>query len=148
VIDRNGLETSVSPSILQQVMRRVCISLVALFIASLASLRVDSAEIKVLISPLATNAARIDPRLFGNFIELLEGVVPGTWAEMLNDRSFEGILPPSKWCYYDGSPTICDRKWDDTGTWKPDTQGSFNGKRSAKLAASSTVSCEVLASWQ
>jgi alpha-N-arabinofuranosidase len=116
-------------------MRRVCTSLVALFIASLASRPVDSAEIKVLVSAAGPNAARIDPRLFGNFIELLEDVVPGTWAEMLNDRSFEGILPPSKWCYYDGSPTICDGKWDDTGTWKPDTQGSFNGKRSAKLTA-------------
>src|SRR5579859_8018079 len=96
---------------------------------------ISSAEIKVLISPAATNAARIDPKLFGNFIELLEDVVPGTWAEMLNDRSFEGVVPPAKWCYFDGSPTVCDRTWDETGTWKPVADVVFNGKRSAQLTA-------------
>jgi hypothetical protein len=47
-----------------------------------------------------------------NFIELLDDVVPGMWAEMLNDRSFEGVTRPANWCYYDGSLTICDRDWD------------------------------------
>ncbi len=81
-------------------------------------------------------AETIDPRLFGNFIELLDDVVPGMWAEMLNDRSFEGIVPPSQWCYYDGAPDICDRPWDTNQTWTLDTANPFNGSRCARLSAS------------
>jgi alpha-L-arabinofuranosidase len=77
----------------------------------------------------------IDPRLFGNFIELLDDVVPGMWAEMLNDRSFEGVLPLSNWCYYDGAPDICDRTWDTNATWRLDSVNPFNGARSALLVA-------------
>ncbi len=73
--------------------------------------------------------------LFGNFIELLDDVVPGMWAELLNDRSFEGVVPAANWCYYDGSPDICDRAWDTNGTWTCDTENPFNGLRSAKLTA-------------
>jgi alpha-L-arabinofuranosidase len=99
------------------------------------SLLADPAQVKVLISAESTNTARINPKLFGNFIELLEDVVPGTWAEMLNDRSFEGVTRPANWCYYDGSLTICDRQWDNSQTWNIDTSNPFNGKRSAKLTS-------------
>jgi alpha-N-arabinofuranosidase len=97
--------------------------------------RTQAAELKVQIRCEPANAGRINPKLFGNFIELLEDVVPGTWAEMLNDRSFEGVVRPSNWCYYDGSPTICDRQWDETEKWQYDDQDAFNGKRSAKVTA-------------
>ncbi|HUC86118.1 MAG TPA: alpha-L-arabinofuranosidase C-terminal domain-containing protein [Candidatus Acidoferrales bacterium] len=80
-------------------------------------------------------AGRIDPKLFGNFIELLDDVVPGMWAEMLNDRSFEGVAPLSNWCYYDGAPDICDRQWDTNLTWSLDTTNVFNGARCARLSA-------------
>src|SRR6266542_3970592 len=60
---------------------------------------------------------RINPRLFGNFIELLDDVVPGLWAEMLNDRSFEGVKRMIDPVYYDGSPDFCDREWDRNPTW-------------------------------
>ena len=83
----------------------------------------------------SAGAARIDPRLFGNFIELLDDVAPGMWAEMLNDRSFEGVRPLANWCYYDGSPDICDREWDKNASWSLDTSGAFNGARCARLAA-------------
>src|SRR5580700_10438405 len=78
---------------------------------------------------------RIDPRLFGNFIELLDDVVPGMWAEMLNDRSFEGVTKLSPWCYYDGAPDICDRQWDTNATWTYDAKNPFNGKRCVRLTA-------------
>src|ERR1039457_423489 len=32
------------------------------------------------------HSGRISPMLFGNFVELLDDVVPSMWAEMLNDR--------------------------------------------------------------
>ena len=39
------------------------------------------------------NGGSISPMLFGNFIELVDDDTPGMWAEMLNDRCFEGITP-------------------------------------------------------
>src|SRR5690348_7463763 len=95
----------------------------------------DLRRAQVLIHAQPLHAGRIDPKLFGNFIELLDDVVPGMWAELLNDRSFEGVIPAANWCYYDGSPDICDRQWDTNATWQLDAQNPFNGKRSARLSA-------------
>jgi alpha-L-arabinofuranosidase len=83
--------------------------------------------------PLA--GGRIEPTLFGNFMELLDDVVPGSWAELLNDRSFAGVVPTANWVYYDGSLDICDRQWDTNATWSYDSENPFNGKRCAKLTA-------------
>ena len=73
--------------------------------------------------------------LFGNFVELLDDVVPSMWAEMLNDRSFEGVTRAANWSYYDGKPDFCDREWDQNSTWSRDTDNPFNGARSARLTA-------------
>lgn len=83
--------------------------------------------------PLQTG--RISPFLFGNFIELLNDVAPSLWAEMLNDRSFEGIEPLVKTFYYDGAPDICDRRWNRNGTWTYDNERPFNGTGCARLTA-------------
>ncbi len=80
------------------------------------------------------NSGAVDPKIFGNFIELLDDVAPGMWAELLNDRSFEGVLPASDWCYYDGSLDICDRKWDTNATWRLAKDNPFNGVYCAELA--------------
>jgi alpha-N-arabinofuranosidase len=100
------------------------------------SAQAPPSNVQTIIRPSQSRVGTIDQRLFGNFIELLNDVVPGMWAEMLNDRSFEGVLPLSNWCYYDGAPDICDRQWDTNSTWQLDTQNPFNGARSARLAAS------------
>jgi alpha-N-arabinofuranosidase len=92
-------------------------------------------DVKVIVSANPIGGARIDPKLFGNFIELLEDVVPGTWAEMLNDRSFEGVTPAANWCYFDGSPTICDREWDKNETWEREAGHAFNGQQCARITA-------------
>jgi len=89
--------------------------------------------LRAAVHPEALHAGRIDPKLFGNFVELLDDVVPGMWAEMLNDRSFEGILPAARWSYYDGTLNICDRPWDTNTTWQIETGNAFNGARSARL---------------
>ena len=78
---------------------------------------------------------RINPMLFGNFVELLDDVVPAMWAEMLNDRSFEGVIRAANWSYYDGKPDFCDREWDRNPTWDYETENPFNGVRSARLTA-------------
>ncbi|PWU14664.1 MAG: hypothetical protein C5B50_16810 [Verrucomicrobia bacterium] len=84
------------------------------------------------------HSGHISPMLFGNFVELLDDVVPGMWAEMLNDRSFAGVVRAAKWSYYDGKPNSCDREWDKNPTWNYDTENPFNGLRSARLTATSS----------
>ncbi|MDR3404132.1 MAG: alpha-L-arabinofuranosidase C-terminal domain-containing protein [Chthoniobacter sp.] len=78
---------------------------------------------------------RISPLLFGGFIELLDDVVPAMWAEMLNDRSFEGVEPALPQHYFDGTPDICDRPWDPNATWICDHDRPFNGTGCARLTA-------------
>ena len=98
-------------------------------------MRAEPARTAATVYCQSLNAGAIDPKLFGNFIELLDDVVPGMWAEMLNDRSFEGVIPAANWCYYDGSPDICDRCWDTNATWSRVSEQPFNGAYCAKLSA-------------
>lgn len=105
------------------------------FVLPPARLAADPPIATTVIHSQPMHEGRIDPKLFGNFIELLDDVVPGMWAEMLNDRSFEGVTKLSGWCYYDGAPDICDRPWDTNSTWDYGTNDAFNGKRCARLTA-------------
>ncbi len=104
---------------------------------ALPVLRAESqpAKVDTILHSQPLHAGRIEPKLFGNFIELLDDVTPGMWAELLNDRSFEGVVPAANWCYYDGSLDICDRQWDTNATWTLDSGNPFNGARSARLNA-------------
>ncbi len=88
------------------------------------------------ISSTPLHEGRISPMLYGGFVELLDDVVPGMWAEMLGDRGFEGILPTSTWDYFRGEPNLCDRAWDAGPGWSFDTDRPFNDEQSARLAAS------------
>jgi alpha-N-arabinofuranosidase len=98
----------------------------------------EPAEGHVIIHGRALHDGKIDPKLFGNFIELLDDVVPGMCAEMLNDRSFEGVIRAVDWSYYDGSLDICDREWDANASWSYETNRAFNGARCVRISASST----------
>jgi alpha-L-arabinofuranosidase len=111
--------------------------LLAGWLGSGSGITAEPARVQTIIHSQPLQAGRIDPKLFGNFVELLDDVVPGMWAELLNDRSFEGVVPPVKWCYYDGSPDICDRQWDTNATWTCDTGKPFNGTRCAQLQCGS-----------
>src|SRR5436305_12886711 len=102
---------------------------------ALAGAAAGGADAPLKVSARPLHDGRVNPMLFGNFIELLDDLVPGMWAEMLNDRGFEGITKPSRWVYYDGSPTICDRQWDKSDDWAFETTGAFNGPRCARIAA-------------
>jgi alpha-L-arabinofuranosidase len=104
---------------------------------SLLPLRAQPPSFSAVIHAQPPQAGRISPMLFGNFIELLDDLVPGMWAQMLNDRSFEGVIPAANWSYFDGKPDFCDRPWDTNATWSIDTTNPFNGARCARLAASS-----------
>ncbi|MGO8698892.1 MAG: alpha-L-arabinofuranosidase C-terminal domain-containing protein [Limisphaerales bacterium] len=98
-------------------------------------LSAQSSRTNAVIRAEPLSAGRIEPTLFGNFMELLDDVVPGSWAELLNDRSFAGVVPTADWVYYDGSLDICDRQWDTNSTWSFDPGNPFIGKRCAKLTA-------------
>jgi alpha-N-arabinofuranosidase len=94
-----------------------------------------AAGVNVIVHAEPLHAGRINPKLFGNFVELLDDVVPGLWAGMLNDRAFAGVTPSLRPFYYDGAPNFCDREWDANATWSYDTEKMFHGCRSAKLVA-------------
>ena len=89
--------------------------------------------LKIYSQPL--HDGRISPMLYGGFVELLDDVVPGMWAEMLGDRGFEGILPTSTWDYFRGEPNLCDRDWDKSPDWAYDTVNPFNDRQSCRLDA-------------
>jgi alpha-N-arabinofuranosidase len=91
-----------------------------------------SLNLKVYSQPL--HGGRINPMLYGGFIELLDDHVPGMWAEMLGDRGFEGILPTSTWDYFRGEPNLCDRDWDKSPDWSYETGNPFNDRQSCRLA--------------
>jgi alpha-N-arabinofuranosidase len=113
----------------------VKILLATVFAAAAVPLVAEEAHTSAVIRAEAISGGRVEPTLFGNFMELLDDVVPGSWAELLNDRSFAGVLPSADWVYYDGSLDICDRQWDTNSTWSYDAENPFNGKRCARLTA-------------
>ena len=88
------------------------------------------------IYPEALHAGRITPLFYGNFIELLDDVIPGMWAEMLGNRGFEGVEPTANWVYHQGALNLSDRDWDAGPDWTLDTAKPFNALRSARLTAS------------
>lgn len=90
---------------------------------------------RITISSEPLHQGRISSMLYGGFVELLDDVVPGMWAEMLGDRGFEGILPTAKWCYFRGEPNLADRNWDVNETWSYDRENPFNGEQSARLTS-------------
>jgi alpha-L-arabinofuranosidase len=91
----------------------------------------DAVRVKVYADPL--HGGRISPMLYGGFVELLDDLVPGMWAEMLGDRGFEGLLPTSAWDYFRGEPNLCDRDWDKSPDWTYDADRPFNDKQSCRL---------------
>jgi alpha-N-arabinofuranosidase len=119
----------------QKILRSLCmLAPLALIISATAgSLAAgdDAAHLKVYSAPLP--GGRINPMLYGGFVELLDDLVPGMWAEMLGDRGFEGVLPTSTWDYFRGEPNLCDRDWDRSSDWSNDTDRPFNDGQSCRL---------------
>lgn len=104
-----------------------------LFFISAADSSADTVNLVVLNKPL--HSGRISPMLYCGFVELLDDVVPGMWAEMLGDRNFEGVVPTANWVYHLGALNLCDRDWDKNQTWTYSTENPWNGTQSAKLTA-------------
>ncbi len=96
-------------------------------------LSAETVDLVILNKPL--HSGRISPALYSGFVELLDDVAPGMWAEMLGDRSFEGVVPTANWVYHLGALNLCDRDWDRNEGWTCSTESPWNGAQSAKLAA-------------
>ena len=118
------------------------LAVAALLISALNS-TAQTPKSSTVINAEPLNQGKLNPKLFGNFVELLNDVAPGMWAEMLNDRSFEGVVPARDGIYFDGSPDICDREWDRNDTWALDADHPFRGLRSARLTSSSESSASL-----
>ena len=114
--------------------KKTVVILFALLLASPSSAQENpSLSVKLRISPGPMHPGRISPMLYGNFMELLDDVVPGLWAEMLGDRGFEGVAPAADWCYHTGELNLADRTWEENPTWSRDTGNAFNAKRSGRI---------------
>lgn len=116
---------------------RLCLAALSILIVFMSAGDLKAREgVRIKISPEPLHEGRISPMLYGGFVELLDDVVPGMWAEMLGDRGFEGILPTAKWCYFRGEPNLADRNWDASESWGYDRLNPFNGEQSARLTFS------------
>jgi alpha-N-arabinofuranosidase len=118
----------------------ISLSLRAAALLACALISTAQAQNSAVIHAEPLHQGKLNPKLFGNFVELLDDVAPGMWAEMLNDRSFEGVVPMRNGIYFDGSPDTCDREWDRNDTWAFDVSHPFRGLRSAVLTASRDAS--------
>ena len=117
-------------------------SLPALLIFTLTGLTASpqaAGPVPLKIYPEALHAGRITPLFYGNFIELLDDLIPGMWAEMLGNRGFEGVEPTANWVYHQGALNLSDRDWEAGLGWTLDTEKPFNALRSARLTASAAA---------
>ena len=96
------------------------------------------ATVKVTAEP--ASPAPISPWIYGNFVEFLDHHVQGMRAQMLEDVSFEGILPPSDWCYWQSDKDVNDHPWIPTGLGGDGGadrvhEGAFNGEWCFRIGA-------------
>ncbi len=114
-------------------MQRIILVLTLLLLSAICIGQTTSQIPVVKVSYEPMHSGQISPMIYGGFIELLEDLVPGMWAEQLNDRSFEGAGEPANWCYHAGELNFCDRKWDDNKSWTVDNKIHYRGGASARL---------------
>jgi alpha-L-arabinofuranosidase len=51
---------------------------------------------RITVTPTPLYDAPISPLIYGDFIEFINDLIPGMWAEKVQDRSFEGVLQPNE----------------------------------------------------
>src|SRR6476646_5182447 len=96
----------------------------------------------------------LSPLIYGDFIEFLNDLIPGMWAERLQDRSFEGVLQPNyvwppgqdwlapRWQPFVSGGPVGDRWPDQPGDlemvdaevrFELDPERAFAGRQSARV---------------
>ena len=117
-------------------VQKSLIAALVFVLSGLAAAPQAAGPVTLKVYPEALHAGRITPLFYGNFIELLDDVIPGMWAEMLGNRGFEGVEPTANWVYHQGALNLSDRDWDAGPDWTVDAEKPFNALRSARLTAS------------
>ncbi len=107
---------------------------------------IDPSQLPAVITRERLAAGTISPMQYGQFIEYLCNLVPGMWAEKLDDGSFEG-LSPYKFVYL-RETDFCERPWYPTGatnraTFERDRTSKVNGETSYRIAVAENVPCTV-----
>jgi alpha-N-arabinofuranosidase len=87
----------------------------------------------------------ISPFIYGDFVEFIDDLIPGMWAERIRDRSFEGLTEPS--CGYRKTKDFSKTAWREIRSLKTacgtspefdvaldfDPANPFVGSRSARI---------------
>jgi alpha-L-arabinofuranosidase len=99
----------------------------------------EAASASIVVTKEAASPAPISPWIYGNFIEFLDHHVQGMRAQMLDDVSFEGILPPAEWCFWQPDKDVVDRPWHETGLGGDGRverirEGAFNGESCYRIS--------------
>ncbi len=107
---------------------------------------IDPSRLPAVITRERLAIRPINPMQYGQFIEYLCNLVPGMWAEKLDDGSFEG-LSPYKFIYLKETD-FRERPWYPTGatnraTFDRDPTSKVNGEASYKIAVPENVPCTV-----
>jgi len=109
---------------------------------------------KIKISPELLFKDNISPMIYGDFIEFLNDLIPGMWAEKVQDRNFAGVLQPkyvwppgTNWSYPRWTTIVCGQPhfngWPDSSADTAminasadmilDSENPYVGNRSAKI---------------
>ncbi len=107
---------------------------------------IDPSQLPAVVTREWLAAGTINPMQYGQFIEYLCNLVPGMWAEKLDDGSFEG-LSPYKFVYLKETD-FRERPWYPTGatnraTFDRDRTSKVNGETSYRIAVTENVPCTV-----
>ncbi len=107
---------------------------------------IDPSQSPAVITRERLAVGTINPMQYGQFIEYLCNLVPGMWAEKLDDGSFEG-LSPYKFVYLKETD-FRERPWYPTGatnraTFDRDSTSKVNGETSYKITVAENVPCTV-----
>src|SRR5207249_3517677 len=84
---------------------------------------------RITLTPTPLYDTPISPLIYGDFIEFINDLIPGMWAEKVRDRSFEGVLQPNEvwppgtsWVYPRWKPFVAGRP---RGDWWPVAAGDL-----------------------
>ncbi len=107
---------------------------------------INAARLPAVITRERLGTGTINQMQYGQFIEYLCNLVPGMWADKLDDGSFEG-LSPYKFAYLKETD-FRERTWYPTGatnraTFEHDRTTKANGEASYKITVSENVPCTV-----
>jgi alpha-N-arabinofuranosidase len=113
---------------------------------ALTSQAADGAVAPVVVTRRFLSAGRISPFQYGQFMEYLCTLIPGMWAEKLDDGGFEGLTPYK--VAYLKETDFRERTWYPTGATnrarvERDRSSSKCGDVSLKIEASPGAPCTV-----